>query len=90
MSTIRCIYHEGPPAWPASDQHPEAKRYQVGDVWVDAIGGEPSPEEIDAVLNPAAPPPTLTAQSLADLLVAKGTLRKADVEAAAAEAASPE
>lgn len=62
---IRCIYRGAAPAFPAEDQHPDAKRYgpiTLADgsvVFVDAIG-EPSIEEIDAVLNPPpAPEPTV-------------------------------
>ena len=51
MSTILIIY-DVEPTFPATDQHPNAVRYQVGGKWVDAIGGEPTQEEIDAVLNP--------------------------------------
>lgn len=57
MTTIRTIYSTEP-EFPATDQHPDAIRYQVGNVWVEAIGGEPSQDEIDALLNPPAPPKT--------------------------------
>jgi hypothetical protein len=53
--TIRCIYSEAP-KFPATDQHPDAVRYQVAGYWVDAIGGEPTPEEVDAVVSPPAAP----------------------------------
>jgi hypothetical protein len=53
VSTIRCIYDEEP-TFPATDQHPDAKRYKVGGRWVDALGGKPTLAEIDAVLNPPA------------------------------------
>lgn len=56
MSTIRCIYQQQP-KFPATDQHPAAVRYQVGGLFVDAIGGQPTQAEIDAVLNPTAIPP---------------------------------
>jgi hypothetical protein len=52
--TIRCIYTVEP-HFPATDQHPEAERYQVGGYWVDAIGGEPTEPEVLAVLNPPQP-----------------------------------
>lgn len=52
MSTIRCIYSVAP-NFPATDQHPDAVRYQVGGRFVDAIGGQPTQAEVDAVLNPA-------------------------------------
>lgn len=50
MSTIRCIYTAAP-KFPAADQHPDAVRYQVGALFVDAIGGQPTQAEIDAVLG---------------------------------------
>lgn len=52
MSTIRIIYTEEP-KFPATDQHPDAQRFKVGDVWVDALDGRPTQAEIDAVLMPA-------------------------------------
>jgi len=54
MSTIRCIYNSGEPSFPATDQHPDAVRYFVSGHYVDAIGGEPTPAEVSAVLNPPA------------------------------------
>jgi len=51
MSTIRVLY-EKEPDFPATDQHPDAVRYKVGKWTVDAIGGEPTPGEVLAVLNP--------------------------------------
>ena len=45
MSTIRCIY-SAEPNFPATDQHPDAVRYQVAGVWVDAIDGEPTEAEV--------------------------------------------
>lgn len=56
MSTIRVIYHEQEPNFPATDNHPDAVRYPIehptrGVLFADAIGGEPSLAEIDAVLN---------------------------------------
>lgn len=53
MSTIRCIY-EQEPSFPATDQHPDAVRYEVGGFWVDAIGGRPTEGEVQAILNPPA------------------------------------
>ena len=63
MTQIRCIY-SAEPKFPATDQHPDAVRYQVGKNWVDAIGGEPTQAEIDAVLNPP-PRQDTTEQKLA-------------------------
>lgn len=54
MSVIRVVYENVPP-FPATDQHPEAVRYQVGAFWVDAIGGAPTLEEVLAILNKTVP-----------------------------------
>lgn len=62
MSVIRCIYTQGPPNFPASDQHPDAARYTIfsnhlgKEVTVDAIG-VPTTQEVDDQLNP--PPRSL-------------------------------
>jgi hypothetical protein len=52
MSTIRCIY-TSEPKFPATDQHPDAVRYQVGNLFVDAVGGQPTQAEIDALVSPS-------------------------------------
>lgn len=85
MTTIRCIYHpqDGKavsPAFPATDQHPDAARYLVGLYYVDAIGGKPTQAEIDAVLNPPPPP----AKTLDEKLAAAGLTRE-DIKAASVE-----
>jgi hypothetical protein len=46
MATIRVIY-EAEPDFPATAQHPDAVRYQVGEYWVDAVGGAPTQVEKD-------------------------------------------
>lgn len=51
---IRVIY-TSEPRFPASDQHPDAVRYRVSGYWVDAIGGEPTPEDVAAVLAASQP-----------------------------------
>lgn len=64
MSTIRIIYYpkpdgsRNPPNFPATDQHPDAVRYNFdhptfGALCVDAIGGAPSLGEVDAILAPS-------------------------------------
>lgn len=64
MSTICMIYHPNDdgtrrtPKFPAADQHPLAVRYPFdhptkGLLNVDAIGGEPTLSEIDALLSDA-------------------------------------
>jgi len=71
MSQIRCIYRDAAPDFPATDQHPEAKRYGpfslgVSDtLFVDALDGAPTLDEIEAVLNPPKPPERTPAQKLA-------------------------
>jgi len=49
---IRVIY-EQEPKFPATDQHPDAVRYKIGSLWVDAMGGKPTQAEVDAILNPS-------------------------------------
>ena len=46
MATIRLIY-EAEPDFPATQHHPDAVRYQVGEYWVDAVGGAPAQVEKD-------------------------------------------
>lgn len=48
---IRCIYTVEP-SFPATDQHPDAVRYQVSGYFVDAIGGAPSAADVAAILGP--------------------------------------
>lgn len=55
MSTIRVMYSVEP-NFPATDQHPDAVRYHITvdgrEWWIDALGGEPSADEVRAVLAP--------------------------------------
>lgn len=80
--TIRTIYHGDAPKFPATDQHPQAKRYgplQLSggrSVYVDAVGGEPTAADIEAVLKPSA-------RTLDQKLAAAG-LTKEDIKAAIA------
>lgn len=46
---IRAIY-AAEPRFPATDQHPEAQRYQFGDVWVDCVGGPLTQAEFEGYL----------------------------------------
>jgi hypothetical protein len=50
MTIIRVIYEEEPD-FPPTVHHPDAVRYQVGEYWVDAVGGEPAVGQIDADLG---------------------------------------
>jgi len=56
MSTLLYVRMDDAPPWPATDQHPDAMRYQFDvdgrTVWVDAIGDAPSADEVRAALNP--------------------------------------
>jgi hypothetical protein len=59
MSTIRIVYQDEPPEFPATDQHSLAIRYgpmtvNGKTVYVDALDGPPTEAEILAVLNPPA------------------------------------
>ena len=52
MATIRVIYSEEP-TFPATDNHPEAVRYQISGMWVDALDGAPTAEDVQAYLDAA-------------------------------------
>lgn len=54
MKQIRVVY-SNEPSFPATDQHTNAVRYRVGSYWVDAIGGEPTEEEVLTVLGIVSP-----------------------------------
>jgi hypothetical protein len=69
--TIRVIYHNGPPPFPATDQDRDAVRYQVGKYWVDAIGPAPTQADVDAILN--APTPKSDVEVLKDRVAALET-----------------
>jgi hypothetical protein len=45
---IRIIYHEEP-KFPATDQHPSAVRYHIGEFWIDAVGAEPTAADLTAI-----------------------------------------
>lgn len=81
MSTIRCIYREAAPEFPATDQHPDAVRYGPitldggAVVFVDAIGGLPTSFDLSAVLYPPAPvPATITDRQFFQQLAVEGTI----------------
>lgn len=52
MSTILVIY-ETEPKFPATDQHPDAVRYVVDGLVIDALGGQPTIEDVRAVWSGA-------------------------------------
>ncbi len=91
MTNIRALYHGAPPNFSAVEQHPDAVRYgpiTVGALtyFVDAIGGEPTVDEIATMLAP--PVPTISkAQCLLWLLQQGKT--EADVETAVSAIADP-
>ncbi len=79
MSQIRCFY-EKDPGFPATDQHPDAKRFAISAgifTLADAIGGEPTADEITAAIvlsqNPAPPPPT---KDIADMKTQMEAIQK--------------
>lgn len=88
MSTIRVIYHGVAPDFPATDQHPAAVRYGPivaggGEYFVDAIDGEPTAEEILAVLNPPPPvPASISDRQFFQQLAIVGLITQADALAA--------
>lgn len=91
--SIRCVYAGSAPDFPASDQHPDAVRYgplAIGGAvyFVDAIGGQPSNDEILAVLEPAGPVPIITRRQIRLWLLQHGKTA-ADVETAIASIADP-
>lgn len=81
MSTIRVIYSEEP-KFPATDQHPDAVRYRVGGHVVDAVGGEPTQAEVDAVLNSPTTDKSLRLEDVIAAMEQKGVLTRNDVLAA--------
>lgn len=81
MSQIRCVYSSAP-NFPAEDQAPGAVRYVVNGVTVDAVGGEPTAQEVTAFMAPAPATlaPSAAMQNLTGLLEQKGVLTAQDVQ----------
>ena len=52
MRRIIAVHFGAAPAFTAQENHPDADRFQFGANWVDAIGGRPTQEEVDAVTKP--------------------------------------
>lgn len=69
MSVIRAIY-DAAPGFPASDQHPNAVRYTVAGKVVDAVGGQPTEQEVLAVLAPPVPLEVTKRQAVQALILA--------------------
>lgn len=85
---IRCVYHGVAPAFPASDQHPDAVRYgpiqaNGETIYVDALGGEPSVAALNSVLNPApAVPAQISDRQFFQALAMADTISQAEALAA--------
>lgn len=52
MSNILIVYSEEP-NFPATDNNPDAVRYEINGQFIDATGGRPSNAEITAFFNAA-------------------------------------
>ncbi len=89
MSAIRCLYLDRPPAFPPTDQHPDAVRFGPFEVrgrivYVDAVGARPGEDEIAALMPPSPGgfggpgPPTITEaiEGLTDRVVAVRVLKE--------------
>lgn len=77
VSEIRVVY-TAEPNFPATDQHPDAKRYKVNQYWVDAVGKEtPTIADVEALLHP---PITLEADQQFDAVAFLDLLTDAEYE----------
>ena len=81
MTNIRQVFEpiNGQPQQPdkpASIQHPDCVRYTVGLYVVDAVGGEPTLAEVEALLFPPAPPAKTSAEKLAAIGISMDDLKK--------------
>lgn len=79
--TIRVVYTEEP-SFPATDQHPDAVRYQIGQYWVDAIGDAPTQADVDALLTPvdATPSTEDRLKALESVLVQTSIVKQVDLD----------
>lgn len=48
MSGTILVVYDSEPSFPATDQHPQATRVQLGNKWVDSVGGTTTQAELDA------------------------------------------
>lgn len=62
-----------PPFFPITDQHPLAKREQIGRYWVDYTDPKPSVEEVRAMAEPTTAELRAQAQAMAAAKVADKT-----------------
>lgn len=71
--TIRCVYMMKDPGFPATDQHPDAKRETVGQYVVDYLGDvPPTLAEVEAIINP---PPKSPADLIDEAFPQSGAAR---------------
>ena len=77
MSTVLNVYISEP-HFPATDEHPNAARYQQGPYWVHAVGGQPTHGEVASMLNTRGQPvdPRIAAGPNTDLESVKQFLRE--------------
>lgn len=68
---IRIVYTASP-SFPATDQHPDAVRYQVGAYWVDVIGERPTLDEVERKLGVTGNAPILRQLEAIDRLAGGG------------------
>jgi stress response protein SCP2 len=50
MSGTILVVYDQEPKFPATDQNPQATRVQLGNKWVDCLGGTTTQAELDALL----------------------------------------
>lgn len=84
MSQIRCIYHGHEPAFPATDQHPDAKRYYV---WAPGTIVAAQRRGIQGTEIPASADTTLPEEERMELAAEEG--RRARAAKDARRAANP-
>lgn len=70
MRRIIAVHFGAAPTFTAQENHPDAERFHVGNLYVDAIGGEPTQAEIDAVTQPGVPKSVTMRQARLALLQA--------------------
>ena len=77
MPNILSVYIREP-KFSATDEHPDAARYQFGSYWLHALGGEPTTAEVKAMLNTQGQPidPRIAPGPNADLESVKEFLRQ--------------
>lgn len=81
-----CCTYAAEPDFPATDQHPDAVRYHVGDWWIDAVGGAPTEDEVNAVLHPEVFPSTPALIAMGQMILTDGDVSSVTISAALAGA----